>query len=450
MVKLMGSFRALKSIKALVVGDFALDTYIIGSVGRISPEAPVPVLHVKEKKSIPGMAGNVALNLISLGASVKVLGRVGIDQEGRVLISYLQDHGVDTSAMVIEQDYDTPVKKRMIASAQQLLRVDFETITQLSEKIETLLIESLPRLLQDVDVIALSDYKKGFLTSKLISAIICEANLQKKIVIVDPKGNDFSKYLNCTLIKPNLQEAYLAANCERGIDLNTVAKALLEQSMAKYVLITRSEEGMTLFDREQTRQDFRVESREVKDVTGAGDTVLAMMVMGMGNGLCPSICTQLANVAASLAVQKMGCARVTLSQIAEQLLSLDQDNKIFMDEHLFALNQVMQDKTFTVLGLDRHQMMTIELFQCIKQFRGKESHHRLLIYLSKTESNSSLIDLLASLHEVSFIVLSSDNLSQLFKKMLPKDIFYMQEDKLSEINNPSDLLDQMLLTQVRS
>ncbi len=450
MVTLMSSFRALKSIKALVVGDFALDTYIVGSVGRVSPEAPVPVLHVKEKKSIPGMAGNVALNLISLGACVKILGRVGADQEGRVLISYLQDHGVDISAMAIEQGYDTPVKKRMIASSQQLLRVDFETITTLSEAVEDKLIESLPSLLQDIDVVAVSDYKKGFLTSKFIAAIIQEANIQKKIVIVDPKGNDFSKYLNCTLIKPNLQEAYLAAKCEKGVALNEVAHILLKQSLAKYLLITRSEEGMTLFDCEYTREDFRVESREVKDVTGAGDTVLAVMAMGMGNGLCPAMCAKLANIAASLAIQKMGCARITLSQIAEQLLILDQDNKIFMDDHLFALNQVMQEKTFTVLGLDVNQPMTTALFHCIKQLRGKEPHHRLLVYLAKTETNDSLIDLLASLHEVSFIVLSSDNLSQLFKKMLFKDIFYMRADKLSEIKNPLDLLDQMLLSQVRS
>jgi D-beta-D-heptose 7-phosphate kinase/D-beta-D-heptose 1-phosphate adenosyltransferase len=450
MVKLMSAFRSLKSIKALVVGDFALDTYVIGSVGRISPEAPVPVLHVKKKTSIPGMAGNVALNLISLGASVKVLGKVGADPEGGILISYLQDHGVDTSPMVIESGYDTPVKKRMIASSQQLLRVDFETIEELSATTEAQIISSLASVLQDIDVVAVSDYKKGFLTFKLMGAIIREANLQKKIVIVDPKGSDFSKYLNCTLIKPNMQEAYLAAQCEKGTDLNEVAKVLLEKSLAKYLLITRSEEGMTLFNREHIREDFSVDSREVKDVTGAGDTVLAVMAMGMGNGLCPSICAKLANIAASLAIQKMGCARITLSQIAEQLFSLNQDSKIFTDEHLFALHQVMQEKTFTVLGLDVSQTMTTELFHCIKQLRGSGLHHRLLIYLSKTEVNASFIDLLTSLHEVSFVVLSSDNLSQLFKKMLPKDIFYMQGDKLSEIKTPLEILDRMLLSQVRS
>ena len=223
----------------------------------------------------------------------------------------------------------------------------------------------------------------------------------------------------------------------------------MQQSAAKYILITRSEEGMTLFEASGHREDFKVEAREVKDVTGAGDTVLAMMTMGMGSGLLPATAAQLANVAASLAVQKLGCARVTLSQVAEQLLTLDHDHKIFMDEHLFALQQVLEGKTFTVLGLAEDQEMSTELFYTIKRLRGKTPQHRLLISLPKTKKGP-LLSLLASLYEVSYIVLSSDNLGELFKTMPPHGVFLGVWDSMQEINDPVQLLQKLRSSQVRS
>lgn len=448
MVKLISSFRALRPIKACVVGDFVVDTYITGSVARISPEAPVAVLHATERRNHPGMAGNVALNLLSLGAEVSVCGRIGADVEGKAFISDLKKEGVDTSCVVVQKKYQTPVKHRMIANSQQLLRVDFEETTPLSLFLEEQLLQTLPEKLEGIDVLALSDYNKGFLTDRLITMLIRWAQRRGIPVIVDPKGEDFSKYKGCTLIKPNLQEAYVAAKLSKTEPLDKVAKVLLQTTDAHYLLVTKSEEGMSLFHANKVREDFSVESQEVKDVTGAGDTVLAMVTMGMGNRLDLSICIELANVAASIAIQKVGCVRVTLAQIAERLLLLDHTNKVFAEEHLFALNQVLRHHTCSVLGLDKEQGMTTALFRAIKKLATKKPHHKLILYLADAKNRDVLISLLASLHEVDFILLCSQSLSQLFPKIGPKQAFLMSKDKLREVKNPAHLLAGLIPEEV--
>jgi len=448
MVKLLSSFRALKSIKVCVIGDFVLDTYVTGCVARISPEAPVPVLHAKEQKHHPGMAGNVALNLLSLGAEVFVCGRVGPDKEGKQLIKELRQEGIDVEAMVVQKKYRTSVKHRMIANAQQLLRVDFEEVTPLSPLLEKQLMQTLPERLKSMDVIALSDYKKGFLTERLIEVIIACAREAHIPLIVDPKGEDFSKYRGCTLIKPNLQEAYAAAKLPQGTSLDQVALALLQTAQPEYVLITRSEHGMSLFHTSGKREDFGVKSQEVKDVTGAGDTVLAMVTMGMGNRLDVGVCAQLANVAASIAIQKVGCARVSLTQVVERLLELDSANKVFAEEHLFALNQVLSQSVFSVLGLDAKQEMSTALFQVIKKLSGGQ-HDKLLVYLADTRGRDTFIALLASLKEVDFILLCSKSLSHVFQKMKPKQVFLMAQDKLREVKEPSMLLEGLVPATTR-
>ncbi|PCI94783.1 HldE protein [Candidatus Aerophobetes bacterium] len=451
MVELIGSFKALRKVHVFVIGDFVLDVYIKGSVSRISPEAPVAVLHAKEQFQRPGMAGNVALNLVSLGAEVSVCGRIGSDPFGKNLIKSLEEDAINTSAMVAQRGYATPAKNRMIANSQQLLRVDFETITSLSKTLEKRLIEGLDACLASVDVVAISDYKKGFLTKNLTRAVINAARAKKIPVIVDPKGDDFSKYERATLIKPNVSEAYYASKFDRDKSLDKVCEVLLKDSKADYILVTRSEEGMSLFNKDFKREDFTVKSREVKDVTGAGDTVLAMMTMGMGNNLSPDVCVSLANLAASIAIQKVGCVRVTLSQIAEKLLHFDALNKIFSEDHFFALKQVLKGRTFTVLSLDDGQEMTTHLFHTIRSLHDNAGEdHRLIVYLKDCKSSSILISLLSSLREVDFILHCSSSLSKLFFEISPKAIYHMKEDSLKKIKDPTVLLDELsLLSKVK-
>lgn len=327
MVNLLDSFNRLKSAKILVLGDFMLDTYTMGKVERISPEAPVPILHVQKSESLPGGAGNVALNLQALGAEVIVVGRVGDDKEGTSLRALLEKEGIDTSGIFLQKGIRTPSKNRLVAGGQQLIRIDQECFSNLSEKIEREIMTHLISMAHEVDVIAISDYAKGFLSKDLLEMVIDFAKESKIPTIVDPKGDDFTKYRGATLIKPNYKEAVFASKLSSEATLDEMARSLFEQTAAEMLMITRSEEGITLFEGSEKRHDFPLKNaRKVKDVTGAGDTVLAMTTMVIASGLDLKEGLELSNVAAGIAVEESGCARVSLAQIEERLLAVKQVN----------------------------------------------------------------------------------------------------------------------------
>lgn len=301
----------LQSCQVLVVGDLMLDAYTFCSVNRISPEAPVPVALVKEEEFRAGGAGNVALNLRALGAGVKVMGRVGEDREGKLLLQALAREGCDTSLVVREAHYPTTLKNRVMAEGQQVVRVDKEKVSALTEEAEKSLLFHLDKLLEGVDIVAVSDYNKGALTASLFSALVERCQGAQIPVVVDPKGKDFSKYRGAQLIKPNELEAYIAAGASECLPIDQVAKALLESTGIDVLMITRSAKGISVFSRAEKQRDFPTCARDVVDVTGAGDTVLAMVALALASGLNYSEATQLANLAAGVAVETVGCARVT-------------------------------------------------------------------------------------------------------------------------------------------
>lgn len=319
----------LHPFKVLVLGDFLLDAYTTGRVKRISPEAPVPVMEVVKCESRPGGAGNVALNLAALGGSVLAAGRIGAHAEGEELKRLLVEKGVDGQALLVEPNYRTPVKNRLIAESQQLLRLDFETIAPLDPRLEEALLEKLEVLIPQVQIVALSDYGKGGLTPRLISGAISLAKKWNIPSIVDPKGVDFAKYKGASLLKPNLSEAYAASKMAPTEPLETVAKQVFSMASVEQLLITRSEAGMSLFDAQGKRADFSVRSREVKDVTGAGDTVLAILCLALANRLGLAEAIHLANLAAGIAVERVGCVQVTLPEIAKRFLEDETANASF-------------------------------------------------------------------------------------------------------------------------
>lgn len=276
MVKLTETLRYVNPNKILVIGDFLLDTYTMGQVKRISPEAPVAVLKVEHEEHRPGGAGNVVLNLLSLGASVVAVGRIGSDPMGEALRHALSSERVDVRGLFVQQCYPTPVKNRVIANNQQIVRIDRETIIPLPHPLELDVFALLPELLQDVDLIAISDYGKGFLTKKVLQAVIHEGRARGIPLIADPKGNDFSKYAGVTILKPNLGETYAAANMLPDESLEDAAHRILSKVEVEVLMVTRAESGISLFFKGGDRRDFPVKIREVKDVTGAGDTVLAV------------------------------------------------------------------------------------------------------------------------------------------------------------------------------
>lgn len=302
-------------VRVLLVGDLLLDVYTKGKVERISPEAPVPILHVHSFERLPGGAGNVALNLKALGAEVSLFGRVGKDEAGRELLALLMEKGIDVQGVVIGKGVPTSVKNRFIAGGQQLIRTDYEVIQPLFPEEEGMILDALYKKLDEVDIVAISDYGKGCLTEEVLSFVIDEAGRRGIKVIIDPKGKNFAKYRGAYLIKPNTKEAYEAAHLSEAEPLDHAATILFHKTDMEYLLVTRSEKGMTLFSRDGGKEDFPVLQKEVLDVTGAGDTTLAALTYfeALGYPITESI--ELANAAASIAISKLGCVAVTLDQI---------------------------------------------------------------------------------------------------------------------------------------
>lgn len=406
MVDLISLLTLVQSKKILVIGDLMLDSYTIGKASRISPEAPVAVLHVKEERSLPGGAGNVALNLLSLDQKVSILGRCGDDAAGFSLKSILQKEGAEVATIFSENNYPTPVKNRIIADNQQMLRIDHESTVALSKELESQIIAVLPELFKGIDLIAISDYGKGFLSRSLLQAIFAEASKAHIRVVVDPKGADFTKYKGAFLIKPNLKEAYLASHMPQETPLAEVASKLLKESDSKYLMITRSEAGLSIFTQgihQGIQQDFPVKVKEVKDVTGAGDTVLATLASALASDLTLDQTAKLANVAASIAVEHVGCARITLTDISHRLLEEHREHKLISNKQAPILHYALKSKQHTIIELTDETMLDQKLFDKIQTLKVTPEHI-LVMSLSAQFQSPHLIPILVSLREVDFVI----------------------------------------------
>lgn len=430
MVKLAGIFSRLEAAKVLVIGDFILDSYTIGKVRRISPEAPVPVVHVKQQEHRAGGAGNVILNLISLGAKVVPVGRIGVDFAAAMIKEIFLSEGLSLEGVFVEDDFPTPVKNRIIADGQQIVRIDTETNKPLSKVLEEKIIELLPALLKDVSVVAISDYGKGFLTHRLLAAVIQNAKACNIAVIADPKGVDFSKYRGSTILKPNLLEAYAAVNMPHETCINVIAAKVLEASQAETLLITRSEEGISIFHKNGDREDFPVQIREVKDVTGAGDTVLAMLAYAVANRLSFSEAAQLSNLAAGVAIEKFGCARVALSDVARYLLQIDNNNKVFDPYHLFALQHALKGRKTAMINLCAGAGFTSTMLKHIIKIGCREEID-LLINLQELPRDESFIEILKSFKDIDYILLPGKKAHELIEEISFAEIYTIENDELS-------------------
>jgi len=298
-----------------------LDEYVWGSVERISPEAPVPVLSVTREEFTLGGAGNAAKNLAALGASVAVAGVVGKDPQGEKLRAELVNLGVDVSAVVAEVMRPTTRKTRVIAEHQQVLRIDRETTDEISAASTDVLVQRTKELLNAVDVVLISDYGKGVATRQLLASLAEKARQARKITIADPKGLDYSKYAGLTLITPNRKEAALAAGVEiRDEDgLFAAGRRLLDTVNVEKLLVTCGKDGMVFFERGAAPFKFGTRAQQVYDVSGAGDTVAAMLSLGLAAGWPYPDAIRLANTAAGIVVGKVGTAAVSRAELLEAL-----------------------------------------------------------------------------------------------------------------------------------
>jgi rfaE bifunctional protein kinase chain/domain len=305
------------SARALVLGDLMLDEYLLGAASRISPEAPVPIVDVQERRYVAGGAANVAANVQSLGASVQLLGIWGDDTQARVLAGVLAETGIDTSGVVASSWRPTTCKTRVIAGQQQIVRFDTESRSALTAEERNALAASFANALPGCDVCVFSDYGKGLLPAEFCAEQIAAANKAGKRVIVDPKGLDFSKYRGCTVITPNLKEAAQAAGLGDGLgaEVSEIGSRLLAQLPGASILITCGAGGMALFRPGERPLTIPTVAREVFDVVGAGDTAVAALAVALAAGLSLEAATYLSNVAAGIAVGKRGTVAVNLDEL---------------------------------------------------------------------------------------------------------------------------------------
>lgn len=313
----MKELNDFSKVKILVVGDVMLDRYWWGSVSRISPEAPVPVVRLKKTSLSAGGAANVAANIAGLGAQPVLFGLVGDDEEAGLIRGLLHDLSVASNRLVAVPDRPTTVKTRVIAHSQQVARVDQETDAALSPDIEITLLDNIVAMIPEVNAIVISDYAKGMVTAGLLKALISEAKDLRTPVLVDPKGKDYSKYRGATIVTPNQREAAEACNLEEGGNdlVGRAGKRLLAELEGDAVLITQGEKGMTLFQNRFEPIKFAAAARQVYDVTGAGDTVIATLATAIGAGLDLGTSTRLANIAAGIVVEQVGTSSISLSEL---------------------------------------------------------------------------------------------------------------------------------------
>ena len=314
---LLSDTLSFEGIKIMVVGDVMLDRYLWGEVKRISPEAPVPVFHIKKRSVVPGGSGNVVLNLIGLGASVTLISIIGKDENAHKLKKLFGDQKIK-SILLRDQSRPTIIKTRIISKGQQLLRVDDENDIVLNESIKRKIIEQVRREIRKCDAVILSDYGKGIFQTQNVTEAIIEISKDHDVpIIVDPKGKNWERYAGATCITPNTDELELlfGETIKDDKDLVGGMNTILSEYMLSNLLVTRGPLGMCLLSNDGTPQFISSIAKEVYDVSGAGDTVIATLTAGIASGMSYFDAAQLANIAAGVVVGKLGTQPIKILEL---------------------------------------------------------------------------------------------------------------------------------------
>jgi D-beta-D-heptose 7-phosphate kinase/D-beta-D-heptose 1-phosphate adenosyltransferase len=334
------------AVRVLVLGDvmldrFVLDRFVYGSVARVSPEAPIPVLEVTRSVDSAGGAANVARNIAAIGASATLIGVIGSDSDAAKLKEQLASSPTIDAQLIVDFERPTTVKTRYVADGQQMLRADRESCAQVNEEIAARLLARFEDAVPHADIVVLSDYAKGVLCERVIKAAIHAARAAHKPVIVDPKAKDLRKYAGATVLTPNRMELQAACGFECATDeaVEAAADALLDSDICTAVVVTRGKDGMSVMSKGEAAVHLRTLARQVFDVSGAGDTAVAALSSGLAAGAHIVSASSLANLAAGIVVAKLGTAVVTVSELIEQLTPL---NARVGDSKIFTLQSVLQ------------------------------------------------------------------------------------------------------------
>ena len=312
----------MRGLEVVIVGDVMLDRYWWGTVSRLSPEAPVPVVHRQRTTVAPGGAANVAANVHTLGGLPRLVGLVGRDAAAEELRQALAGHGIDPGGLVTDPERPTTVKTRIVAHSQHVVRVDEEDRRSISASVASALEARVVPLLRQGVTVVLSDYAKGCLGVDLLARLIAQARRQGCRIVVDPKGGDYDRYVGASVICPNRSEAFAATGLGAD-DADATARAgtrLLERVATDAVVITLGEAGLMLFERGRSPVSVVARARAVFDVTGAGDTVIATMALALAAGVSLESAARVANIAAGLAVERVGTTAVTADELRQALL----------------------------------------------------------------------------------------------------------------------------------
>ena len=427
----------IKTKKVLVVGDIMLDKYFFGDARRLSPEAPVPVLRKKRETTVLGGAANVARNLVRAKQDVSIMSVIGNDSEGKILKNILEESNIHTDLVILDESRATTVKTRMIGpNNAQMLRLDVEDTTPISGEIFNKMIKLYEKEINKFDIIIISDYKKGVLTVENTSKMIEIANKNNKITLIDTKEPSYEKYKNAYLIKPNIEELRQLTNMSVNND-EEIAKAAIElrnQTGAKYVLATRGKDGMTLVDGNNVHH-IRGVSREVYDVSGAGDTAISYLAIGLANNFAIEDTVVLSNAAGAVEVSKMGTYAVSIEEIKEfiskendisyenKILEVDELVEILKEERKKGKKIVFTNGCFDIFHVGHSRYLRqastygdilvvgVNSDSSVKRLKGPE---RPII------SEDERMELLADLESVSYVVkFDEDTPYELIKKLQP-------------------------------
>ena len=451
-----------KTPKILVVGDLMIDHYLWGSSERISPEAPVPVVNVDSESTVLGGAGNVINNLNALGAVVDVISVIGECETSKELKDLLCDIKIETQYLITQKNRVTSKKSRIIAAQQQVVRYDRESTSEINNKSQVAILKVFKKIVNNYDVILLSDYGKGVLTFELTQSLISIANENKKKLLVDPKGLDYSKYKGAYLLTPNKKEASEATNIiiKDNESLTQSIRILKDQIDLTVSLITLSEKGVAIFDNE-----LRIHptvAREVFDVTGAGDTILASLGFAISCNKDIDEAIKFANLASGVVVGKIGSATATLNEIIEYESSL---NKSTSDEHIKTWDEISSiiselknnDKkiVFTNGCFDILHIGHVKYLEKAKNFgdililglNSDDSTHRLKGKNRPINTQDDRAYILASLEVVDYVVIFNEDTPLNLIKLIKPDVLVKGGDYEGKEVVGQDIAKELKLVQ---